>query len=70
MNISETGVLVRASKLMPRGTAVDLEFKDFSAQGEVIWTKQTNQGFLLGMRFVSLGWRARRVVRGLLESEG
>jgi hypothetical protein len=70
MNISATGVLVNASKPTPRGTVVRMKFKKFSAQGEVMWTKDANEGFLLGMQFAVLGWRARRVVRRLVEFDG
>jgi hypothetical protein len=69
-NISETGVLIRSSKLAPRGAVARLEFKEFKTEAEVIWTKEAEHGLLLGMRFLSMGWRARKALSDILESTG
>ena len=67
MNLSETGILVQCKRLFPKGTAIQLDFKEFKAKGEVIWTQESaDSGRLLGMRFVSLGWRDKRFIRSLV----
>lgn len=69
VNLSETGVLVRAARRAERGTLVQLDFPEFKAKGEVIWTRDAGEeGTLLGMRFASIGWRDRRFVRSLVEA--
>ena len=71
INLSETGVLVQAGRQVQRGTAVHLEFKEISSDGEVIWTrKTTDMGSLLGIKFISLGWRYRRFIKTLVSSAG
>jgi len=67
VNLSESGILVRAARQAPRGTVVQLDFKNFKAEGEVIWAREfEDQGILLGLRFLSLGWRDKRFIRGLV----
>ena len=71
VNLSETGVLVRSGRQAPIGSLVQLEFKEFKAKGELIWTGKTDDaGVLLGMKFVSIGRRDLGVVRGLVEAAG
>ncbi len=71
INLSETGILVRAGRQVVRGTPVQLEFKEFKSKGEVIWTRQSEEvGNLLGIRFVSLARRDRKFVKGLVEVAG
>ena len=67
-NISETGVLIRSSALAPRGAVARLEFKEFATKAEVIWTRETDEGLLLGMRFLSVGWGDRRALNKIFES--
>jgi hypothetical protein len=61
-NISETGVLVLAERLEPRGALLYLEFPVFEARGEVIWTRETEEELqvLLGMRFLALGGKTEK----------
>jgi hypothetical protein len=66
MNLSESGVLVQVGREVPRGTRVSLEFKEFKAKGEVIWTKKRESGALLGIRFLTLRGRDRKAVRDLV----
>ena len=66
-NVSETGVLVRSPLVQPTGTIVRLKFDDFEAKGEVIWVEATDEGALLGMRIVSMGWEGWRAIRGFVE---
>ena len=47
-NISETGVLVRSPIMEPLGTVVGLEFREFKAKGEIIWTREIDEGALRG----------------------
>ncbi len=71
VNLSETGVLVRSGRQAPRGSLVQLEFTEFKAKGELIWTRKTDDaGVLLGMKFVSIGRRDLGVVRSLVEAAG
>jgi hypothetical protein len=55
-NISETGVLVRTSGIARQGTTVHLEFKEFGVHADLVWRKDTRDGILLGIRFLSIGW--------------
>ena len=66
-NMSETGVLVLTERQEPRGTRLGLEFPAFKGEGEIIWTKATDEGALLGMRFLSMGWRDRRALKSLFK---
>ena len=66
VNLSETGMLVRASRLHARGTSVELEFAEFKAGGEVIWNREVPEGNLVGIKFGSLGWRDKRKIRELV----
>ena len=66
-NISDTGVLVHSPIIEPLGTVVRLEFKEFNAKGEIIWTRETDEGALLGMRIVSMGWRGWQAISGFQE---
>jgi hypothetical protein len=60
-------MLVRASTLHPRGTQVGFHLADVTGKGEVIWTRQTEEGeALLGMKFVSLGRRERKSLSRIL----
>ncbi len=71
LNISETGILVRAGRGLPRGSVVKLEAKEFKAKAEIIWTREMEEpGTLLGMKFVSIGRRDSKFVRGLVEGGG
>ena len=71
VNLSETGVLVRSGRQAPRGAPVQLEFKEFKAKGELIWTGKTDDaGVLLGIKFVSIGRRDLGVVRSLVDAAG
>ena len=71
VNLSETGVLVRTARRTSRGTLAELEFKEFRARGEVIWTGQTSEeGVLLGMKFVSISRSHRKFVRELVQAAG
>jgi hypothetical protein len=65
-NLSESGVLIQVGREVPRGTKVGLEFKEFKAKGEVIWTKKRESGALIGVRFLSLKGRDRKAVRDLV----
>jgi hypothetical protein len=69
-NLSSTGALIQAGKLLDRGSAVRMEFKDFKAKGEVVWSRRPDDEILLGVKFVSLGWRARRAVDSFLQLHG
>ena len=66
-NISETGVLVRASGIARQGTTVRLEFKEFGVHAELIWRKETRDGILLGMRFLSIEWGNRNALTHVFE---
>ena len=70
VHISETGVLVLSEEARPRGAAVRFEFGPrFKGQGEVIWTREAEEGgTFLGMRFHPLERRAREVLKGLLKA--
>lgn len=60
-------VVVRTGRQAARGTVVQLEFKSLKANGEVIWARESeDQGILLGLSFLSLGWRDKRSIRGLV----
>ena len=63
-NISETGVLVRSPIMEPLGTVVGLVFREFKAKGEIIWTREIDEGALLGMRIVSMARRGWQVISG------
>ena len=67
VNLSESGVLVQVGREVPRGTRVALEFKEFKAKGEVIWTKKRESGALLGVRFAALKGKDRKAVRDLVD---
>ena len=66
-NISETGVLIHSSTRPTRGAVARLEFEEFEAEAEVVWTKETDYGRLFGMRFLSMGWGDRSALTGLFE---
>jgi hypothetical protein len=66
VNLSESGVLLQVGREVPRGTKVGLEFKEFKAKGEVIWTKKRESGALIGIRFLSLKGSDRKAVRNLV----
>ena len=70
VNISETGMHVLSEKARPRGALVRFEFgAQFRGVGEVIWTREAEEGgTLLGMKFHPLKRRARRVLAGLLQA--
>ena len=63
-------MLVRSSLVAPRGTIARLEFKEFNGAAEVIWKKEPEEGPLLGMRFISMGRKDRRVLNRLIEYAG
>ena len=44
-----------------------LEFKEFTAKTEIIWTKTIDEGVLLGMKFISMGRQDRRALARLFE---
>jgi hypothetical protein len=69
-NVSETGVLVRSPLVQPIGTIVRLKFDDFEAKGEVVWVEATDEGAMLGMRIVSMGWEGWRAIRGFVDEPG
>jgi len=67
VNLSETGMLVRTSTLCPRGTRVGFQLADVTGKGEVIWTRQTEEGeAFVGLRFLSLGRRDRKSLTRIL----
>lgn len=66
VNLSDTGILLKARQSIPRGVTVQLEFPEFKAGGDVIWNRDTEDGILVGVKFLSLGWRDRRKVRELV----
>lgn len=66
VNLSESGVLVRGTRLLERGTEVDLEFPEFKCGGEVIWNRKVDEGCLIGVKFGSVGWRDRKKIRELV----
>jgi hypothetical protein len=69
VNLSETGVLLTVGRRARRGSQVQLEFREFRAKGEVIWTaKRDGGGHLVGVRFLSLRRRDRKVLEQLLQS--
>jgi hypothetical protein len=66
VNLSESGVLLQVGREVPRGTRVGVEFKEFRAKGEVIWTKKRESGSLIGIRFLTLKGRDLKTVRDLV----
>ncbi len=56
-------MLVSSPVVQPSGTLVRLEFVEFKAKGEVIWTEETDEGALLGLRLVSMGWQGWKTIR-------
>ncbi len=66
LNISETGVLIRSSRRAPVGTILDLNFKGFSVEAVVIWAKPTDEGLLIGLKFVSARRRARAAIQRIV----
>ena len=69
-NISETGILVLAERTEPRGTMARVEFSKFTGTGEVIGTRDTEEEFLIGMRFVSLSRGRLETLTQLLTGPG
>ncbi len=67
-NISETGVLVRTTTKQPVGAIAQIDFGEFEAKGEVIWSEESDDGTLLGMRLVSMGWDGWKTIRGFFET--
>lgn len=69
VNLSETGILLRVGRMVPRGTRVELKSQEFQARGEVIWTAKADQGgHLIGVKFLSLRRRDRRALEKILRS--
>ena len=68
-NISETGVLIRSPVAQPVGALARLDFGEFDARGEVIWSEESEGSHLLGMRLVSMGWDGWRTIRSFFETE-
>ena len=65
MNISETGMLVDSPVSKPRGTRLRFKFNQLAGKGKVMWTD--GAGTCLGIDFVSLGRRERKMLSSLLE---
>lgn len=59
-NLSETGMLVVAEDSRPPGTRVQFLCHDFQGQAEVVWRQESEEGVLLGLRFLHLAPESRR----------
>ena len=69
VNMSETGMLVRAEGSSDRGAVIDFRFHSFGGTCEVIWTREDEDGrTLLGVRFQSMGRQDRRTLSRILSS--
>jgi hypothetical protein len=67
-NLSETGVLLRASALLPLRAVVQLQFPGFASVGEVIWSRNVpgNESVLIGMRFLETSREDRKILLRVL----
>lgn len=53
-NLSETGMLVVAEDSRPPGTRLQFLCHDFQGYAEVVWRQESEEGVLLGLRFLHL----------------
>jgi c-di-GMP-binding flagellar brake protein YcgR len=75
VNISESGMLVRAEQERPRGTTLSFSFAPFGGTAQVIWIRQLVEeqeegaaGTLLGMKFVSMKRHDRKTLVRMLNA--
>lgn len=75
VNISESGMLVRAEEERPKGTRLSFSFAPFGGTAQVIWIRPLTEeaveeasGTLLGMRFVSMKRHDRKTLVRILNA--
>jgi hypothetical protein len=61
-NLSETGMLVVAEDGRPPGTRLQFLCHDFQGYAEVVWRQESEEGVLLGLRFLHLDPRDQAVL--------
>lgn len=59
-NLSQTGMLVVAEDSRPPGTRLQFLCHDFQGYAEVVWRQESEEGVLLGLRFLDLAPGGRR----------
>ncbi|GEM_PF-3518240 len=69
-NLSETGMLVVSEDPRPPGTVLRFKFYQFGGWAEVVWRRQSEEGPLLGLRFVEMSPEDRAQLRRLLSRSG
>jgi hypothetical protein len=72
INISESGMLVRAEEARPKGTRLSFSFAPFGGIAQVIWIRSLAEGeesrTLLGMKFVSMKRHDRKTLFRMLNA--
>jgi len=75
LNMSESGMLVRAEEERPRGTTLRFEFAPFGGTAMVIWTGQVprsgrgeESSVLLGMKFLGMKRQDKKILRRILQA--
>jgi len=69
-NLSESGMLVVSEDPRPPGTVVRFRFYDFEGWAEVVWGRQSEEGPLLGLRFVDMDREDREALSEILRKAG
>jgi hypothetical protein len=60
-------MLVRASTIHPRGTRLDFQLADVGGTGEIIWTRELEEGgALIGLKFLKLKRSDRKSLHRIL----
>lgn len=65
-NLSENGLQVVVPVAVADRSLLRIEAKPFKALGEVIWSREDEQGYRLGLQFISLSSKARNALRDLI----
>ena len=77
LNMSESGMLVRADQERARGTTLRFEFAPFGGTAQVIWTRNVTAdprardaegGILLGMKFLAMKRQDRKTLHRILQA--
>ena len=69
-NLSETGMLVVSEDPRPPGSVLRFRFYEFGGRAEVVWRRQSEDGPLLGLRFVEMDPGDRARLRRVLHRTG
>lgn len=65
-NLSENGLGVVIPVAVADRSLVRIEAKAFKALGEVIWSREDEKGYRVGLQFVSLASKDRNALRDLI----